>query len=79
MPNMRGSCPRLLWMTAAADRVRVCPLPRLAAPAQIEFFIDSVTIIVVAIPEGLPLAVTISLAYSVRTQNSTIDLSNLRH
>ena len=30
------------------------------------FFIDSVTIIVVAIPEGLPLAVTISLAYSVQ-------------
>eukprot|EP00291_Cryptomonas_curvata_P007377 CAMPEP_0172195970 /NCGR_PEP_ID=MMETSP1050-20130122/26527_1 /TAXON_ID=233186 /ORGANISM="Cryptomonas curvata, Strain CCAP979/52" /LENGTH=714 /DNA_ID=CAMNT_0012872139 /DNA_START=41 /DNA_END=2181 /DNA_ORIENTATION=+ len=32
----------------------------------IGFFIDSVTIIVVAIPEGLPLAVTISLAYSVQ-------------
>jgi len=32
----------------------------------VTFFIDSVTIIVVAIPEGLPLAVTISLAYSVQ-------------
>jgi P-type E1-E2 ATPase len=30
------------------------------------FFIDSVTIVVVAVPEGLPLAVTISLAYSVK-------------
>lgn len=31
----------------------------------LEFFITGVTILVVAIPEGLPLAVTISLAYSV--------------
>lgn len=31
----------------------------------VEAFIISVTIIVVAIPEGLPLAVTIALAYSV--------------
>ena len=32
----------------------------------IHSFITAVTIIVVAIPEGLPLAVTISLAYSTR-------------
>jgi Ca2+ transporting ATPase len=31
----------------------------------IRFFIIGITIVVVAIPEGLPLAVTISLAYSV--------------
>jgi len=31
----------------------------------LEFFIIGVTILVVAIPEGLPLAVTIALAYSV--------------
>lgn len=31
----------------------------------VEAFIISVTIIVVAVPEGLPLAVTIALAYSV--------------
>jgi len=30
------------------------------------FFIIGVTIVVVAVPEGLPLAVTISLAYSMR-------------
>lgn len=29
------------------------------------FFILAVTIVVVAVPEGLPLAVTIALAYSV--------------
>eukprot|EP00003_Mantamonas_plastica_P001222 TRINITY_DN1087_c0_g2_i4.p1 TRINITY_DN1087_c0_g2~~TRINITY_DN1087_c0_g2_i4.p1 ORF type:complete len:967 (+),score=388.13 TRINITY_DN1087_c0_g2_i4:147-3047(+) len=32
----------------------------------VDFFIIAVTIVVVAIPEGLPLAVTISLAYSMR-------------
>ncbi|CAN0183643.1 unnamed protein product, partial [Ectocarpus sp. 13 AM-2016] len=32
----------------------------------VEAFIIGVTIVVVAIPEGLPLAVTISLAYSTR-------------
>jgi P-type Ca2+ transporter type 2B len=31
----------------------------------VDFFIIGVTIIVVAIPEGLPLAVTLALAYSV--------------
>ena len=32
----------------------------------INYFIIGVTIVVVAVPEGLPLAVMISLAYSVR-------------
>ena len=32
----------------------------------VDFFIISVTIVVVAVPEGLPLAVTISLAYSMK-------------
>jgi len=32
----------------------------------LDFFIISVTIVVVAVPEGLPLAVTISLAYSMK-------------
>lgn len=31
----------------------------------LSFFIIAVTVIVVAVPEGLPLAVTIALAYSV--------------
>jgi calcium-translocating P-type ATPase len=34
--------------------------------AIVDFFIISVTIVVVAVPEGLPLAVTISLAYSMK-------------
>jgi magnesium-transporting ATPase (P-type) len=32
------------------------------------FFISGVTIFVVAVPEGLPLAVTIALAFSVRCE-----------
>lgn len=31
----------------------------------LDFFILGVTIVVVAVPEGLPMAVTIALAYSV--------------
>lgn len=31
-----------------------------------QFLVLAITVIVVAVPEGLPLAVTIALAYSVR-------------
>lgn len=45
--------------------------------AYLSFFITGVTILVVAVPEGLPLAVTISLAYSVMRM---LDENNLvRH
>ena len=36
------------------------------ASGPLSFFIFGITIVVVAVPEGLPLAVTISLAYSMR-------------
>lgn len=36
----------------------------------VKFFIIGVTVLVVAVPEGLPLAVTISLAYSVKVSAS---------
>jgi len=39
----------------------------------LKFFIIGVTVLVVAVPEGLPLAVTLALAYSVRV----IDCSSL--
>lgn len=41
----------------------------------VKFFIIGVTVLVVAVPEGLPLAVTISLAYSVKVlipMNNTV-------
>jgi len=34
----------------------------------VRFFIIGVTVLVVAVPEGLPLAVTLALAYSVRVR-----------
>ena len=38
----------------------------------VKFFIIGVTVLVVAVPEGLPLAVTISLAYSVKVNTERI-------
>jgi magnesium-transporting ATPase (P-type) len=47
-----------MWLcTAAAAALSQLP---------VQFFLYSVTIIVVAIPEGLPLAVTMALAYSMK-------------
>ncbi len=43
----------------------------------VQFFIIAVTIVVVAVPEGLPLAVTISLAYSM--QKMMADNNLVRH
>ncbi|KAJ0392063.1 hypothetical protein P43SY_005455 [Pythium insidiosum] len=42
----------------------------------LEFFIVAITVLVVAIPEGLPLAVTIALAYSVKKmlRDNNLDL-----
>lgn len=42
------------------------PVSKINQNGPIQFFLYSVTIIVVAVPEGLPLAVTISLAYSMK-------------
>lgn len=42
------------------------PMDLSTAGSVLSFLIIAVTIVVVAVPEGLPLAVTISLAYSVR-------------
>lgn len=46
----------------------------------VKFFIIGVTVLVVAVPEGLPLAVTISLAYSVkvRPQCNAVAMGRMR-
>lgn len=43
----------------------------------VKFFIIGVTVLVVAVPEGLPLAVTISLAYSVKVSTSVTVTSDV--
>jgi Ca2+-transporting ATPase len=42
------------------------PIKKVNDNGPVQFFLYGVTIIVVAVPEGLPLAVTISLAYSMK-------------
>lgn len=49
------------------------------ATGPLQYFIFAVTIVVVAVPEGLPLAVTISLAYSMKKMmkdNNFVRVSN---
>ena len=41
----------------------------------VKFVIIGVTVLVVAVPEGLPLAVTLSLAYSVKVNPSKLQLN----
>lgn len=36
----------------------------------VRFFITGITVLVVAVPEGLPLAVTVSLAYAVKVKKN---------
>jgi len=43
----------------------------------VSFIIISITILVIAIPEGLPVAVMVSLAYSVKVRSSHIHISTL--
>jgi P-type E1-E2 ATPase len=45
----------------------------------LQFFIVGVTIVVVAVPEGLPLAVIISLAYSVSAMKKEHNLVKKLH
>ena len=45
----------------------------------VHFFIIGVTVLVVAVPEGLPLAVTLALAYSVRVCRNSESLLYITH
>lgn len=57
-----------LSLTSPRSPPSPSPLPPLLCPPGgiVEFFLYAVTIVVVAVPEGLPLAVTIALAYSMK-------------
>lgn len=56
-----------LWLTAAAVN------------DFLKFFMIAVTIIVVAVPEGLPMSVTLSLAYSMRKMTAANNLVRRMH
>lgn len=57
----------LALVISAVARGQIALAPEIETiGAVLEFAIVAVTIVVVAVPEGLPLAVTISLAYSIR-------------
>ncbi|MEX2215210.1 MAG: calcium-translocating P-type ATPase, PMCA-type [Phycisphaeraceae bacterium] len=54
-------------------------LPEAASTALLQFFMIAVTIIVVAVPEGLAMSVTLSLAYSMRKMTATNNLVRKMH
>ncbi|MFN8449460.1 MAG: calcium-translocating P-type ATPase, PMCA-type [Anaerolineae bacterium] len=54
-------------------------LPGESATTLLRFFMIAVTIIVVAVPEGLPMSVTLSLAYSMRKMTATNNLVRRMH
>lgn len=54
-------------------------LPGEEAAVLLRFFMIAVTIIVVAVPEGLPMSVTLSLAYSMRKMTATNNLVRRMH
>lgn len=53
--------------------------PAAAGQRFLEFFMIAVTIIVVAVPEGLAMSVTLSLAYSMRKMTATNNLVRRMH
>lgn len=54
-------------------------LPREIGTVLLRYFMVAVTIIVVAVPEGLPMSVTLSLAYSMRRMTATNNLVRRMH
>ena len=53
------------------------PWKNIYAEDLVRHLIIGVTVLVVAVPEGLPLAVTLSLAYSVKVFIKLVDLSHV--
>ncbi|OEH76738.1 putative Ca2+-ATPase [Cyclospora cayetanensis] len=53
------------WVIYALTESDQRPLLASIVGSHVHFFVTAITVLVVAVPEGLPLAVTISLAYSI--------------
>lgn len=56
----------ILLLRFAVERIKENSFEKTHVSEMLNFVIISITVIVVAIPEGLPLAVTLSLAYSTK-------------
>ena len=65
--------------THQASSIADMMLPRSAIEVFLKFFMIAVTLIVVAVPEGLAMSVTLSLAYSVRKMTATNNLVRKMH
>jgi P-type Ca2+ transporter type 2C len=63
------------WLPSASDQW----LPAHVGEILLRYFLIAVTIIVVAVPEGLPMSVTLSLAYSMRKMTATNNLVRRMH
>lgn len=69
----------LVWATGGIDASPGDWLPQSALSALLLYFMIAVTIIVVAVPEGLAMSVTLSLAYSMRKMTATNNLVRRMH
>jgi len=69
----------LLQFFGVIDRVPQDWMPFKEAMKFLNFFMVAVTIIVVAVPEGLPMSVTLSLAYNMRRMAATNNLVRKLH
>ncbi len=69
----------ILYLTKILSTDPELWIPTEVAQEYLRYFMVSVTIIVVAIPEGLPMSVTLSLAYSMRRMAATNNLVRQMH
>jgi len=69
----------MAWGVGLTPKTFADWLPQVASTALLQFFMIAVTIIVVAVPEGLAMSVTLSLAYSMRKMTATNNLVRKMH
>jgi Ca2+-transporting ATPase len=68
-----------LWAAGVAGDNPLALVPAAEAKKYLRYFMVAVTVIVVAVPEGLAMSVTLSLAYSMRRMTATNNLVRRMH
>ncbi|MDY0004862.1 MAG: calcium-translocating P-type ATPase, PMCA-type, partial [Polyangia bacterium] len=68
-----------LWLGGVVQGNPLDILPAAAGREYLRYFMVAVTVIVVAVPEGLAMSVTLSLAYSMRRMTATHNLVRRMH